>query len=198
MRIHALIPVKELANAKSRLTPPFSEDARAALTLAMLRHVVATAQASGAFARITVVSPDTAVLDYAEALGVAALRQRTIGLNPALDEAREDACLRGAEAVLALHADLPRLDPADIAMMVALLPPPPAAVLAPDYTGSGTNALLLVPPNALPFLFGPDSFARHIAALERQTLPYAVASASGIAGDVDTPDDVRERVGSRQ
>jgi 2-phospho-L-lactate guanylyltransferase len=197
VRIHALIPVKGLASAKSRLTPPFSNDERAALTLAMLRHVVAAAQASGVLDRITVISPDTAVLDVAEALGVVALRQRTTGLNPALDEARADAVLHGAEAVLALHADLPRLDPADIVAIVASLPPPPPAViLAPDYTGSGTNALLIAPPDAFPFLFGPDSFARHLAAVERLNLPYAIASAPGIAGDVDTPDDVRERVGS--
>lgn len=197
MFVHALIPVKGLASAKSRLTPPFSNDERAALTLAMLRHVVAAAQSSGVLARITVVSPDTAVLDVAEALGVVALRQRTVGLNPALDEARADALLHGADAVLALHADLPRLDPADIVAMVALLPPPPAAVLAPDYTGTGTNALLIAPPDALPFLFGPDSFARHRAAVEQWNLSAAIASAPGIAGDVDTPEDVRERVGSR-
>ena len=76
----------------------------------------------------------------------------------------------------------------------ALLPPPPAAVLAPDHTGSGTNALLLAPPDALPFLFGPDSFARHSQPREARHLPYAIAHAPGIAGDVDTPDDVRERV----
>lgn len=198
MRIHALIPVKGLASAKSRLTPPFSGDERAALTLTMLRNVIAAAQDSGTLARITVVSPDTAVLDCAETLGVVALRQRTIGLNPALDEARADAHLHGAEAVLVLHADLPRLNPADIALMIALLPPPPATVLAPDYTGTGTNALLIAPADALPFLFGPDSFARHLAAIEQRNLSYAIASAPGIAGDVDTPDDVRGLAGSRQ
>ncbi|MCA1666730.1 MAG: 2-phospho-L-lactate guanylyltransferase, partial [Thermomicrobia bacterium] len=75
-------------------------------------------------------------------------------------------------------------------------PPSPSAVLAPDYTGSGTNALLLAPPDALPFRFGPNSFARHVAAAEQRSVPYAIARAPGIAGDVDTPDDVRERVGS--
>jgi 2-phospho-L-lactate/phosphoenolpyruvate guanylyltransferase len=198
MRIHALIPVKELANAKSRLTPPFSGHERAALVVEMLGNVIAAAQASGEFARITVVSPDTTVLDFAEARGVAALRQYTTGLNPALDEARMDALAHGAEAILALHADLPDLHPADLAHIVRLLPPSPAAVLAPDHTGSGTNALLIAPPDALPYLFGPGSFARHIAAAERLNLAYAVAHAPGIAGDVDTPDDVRERVGSRQ
>jgi len=198
VRIHALIPVKDLANAKSRLTPPFSEDERATLALAMLRHVVAAAQASGEFARITVVSPDTAVLDVAEALGVSALRQRTTGLNPALDEARADARIHGAEAVFVLHADLPRLNAADLTAMVGLLPLSPAAVIAPDYTGSGTNALLVAPPDALSFHFGAGSFRRHIAAAEQRGLPYRIAHAPGIAGDVDTPDDVRERVGSEQ
>jgi 2-phospho-L-lactate guanylyltransferase len=197
VRIHALIPVKDLPDAKSRLTPPFTGEERAALTLEMLQHVITAARESGVLARITVVSPDMAVLDRAEEWGAAALRQRTTGLNPALDEARADAIEQGAEAILVLHADLPHLRHTEIAEMVRLLPAPPAAVLAPDYTGTGTNALLVAPPNATPFHFGPDSFARHIAAAEARGLPFAIARASGIAGDVDTPDDVRERVGSR-
>lgn len=198
MRLHALIPVKDLPQAKSRLTPPFTDAERASLTLDMLHHVVTAAQESGALARITVVSPDPVVLEYAQAWGVAALRQRTMGLNPALDEARADAIGHGAESILVLHADLPQLRPAEIVAIIGLLPSPPAAVLAPDYTGSGTNALLIAPPDALPFQFGIDSFALHIAAAEARGLPYAIARAPGIAGDVDTPDDVRERVGSRQ
>lgn len=198
MRIHALIPVKGLPEAKSRLAPPFTGEERAALTLEMLRHVITAARESGVLARITVVSPDTTVLDFAAEWGAAALLQRTIGLNPALDEARADAIARGAEAILVLHADLPHLHRAEIADMVRLLPPPPAAVLAPDYTGSGTNALLVAPPDAMPFHFGPDSFARHVAAAGAWSLPYAIARAPGIAGDVDTPDDVRGLASSRQ
>ena len=38
--------------------------------------------------------------------------------------------------------------------MIDLLPTPPAAVLAPDNTDTGTNALLLAPPDTLPFHFG--------------------------------------------
>lgn len=193
MRVHALIPVKELANTKSRLTPSFSGDERARLTLEMLRHVVAVARESGLLARITVVGPDPVVLAHAREWGAAALRQRTIGLNPALDEARADAVARGAAAVLVLHADLPHLQAAEIAAMIHMLPPSPAAVIAPDYTGSGTNALLVAPPDTFPFHFGPGSFARHVAAAEQRGLPYAVARMPGIAGDIDTPDDARSR-----
>lgn len=198
MRIHALIPVKDLAQTKSRLTPPLTGDERAALTLQMLRTVIAAARESGVLERITVVSPDMTVLALAEERGAAALVQQTTGLNPALDEARADAIARGADAILVLHADLPRLQPAEITDLIALLPSSPAAVIAPDYTGSGTNALLLSPPATLPFQFGPDSFARHVAAAQERGVRYAIARAPGIAGDVDTPDDVRERVVSGQ
>lgn len=191
MRIHALIPVKELAQAKSRLTPPFNADERAALVLEMLHHVIVAAQGCESLARITVVSPDAAVLDHAAAWGVATLRQHTTGLNAALDEAREDAAALGADAVLALHADLPHARPDELAQMIELLPAPPAAVIAPDYTGTGTNALLVAPPDALPFHFGPGSFAAHVAEAEQRGLRYAVAHLPGIAGDVDTPTDAQ-------
>jgi 2-phospho-L-lactate guanylyltransferase len=198
VRIHALIPVKDLHAAKSRLTPPFSIDERAALTLDMLMRVLAVCRASRRFARITVVSPDDTVLMIAEEMGAAPLRQRTVGLNPALEEARADAIARGAAALLVLHADLPRLAAEEIGAMIDLLPAPPAAVLAPDDTGTGTNALLLAPPDALPFHFGVGSFALHRAAAEARDLRTAIARSPGIAGDVDTPDDVRELVGRRQ
>lgn len=198
MRIHALIPVKDLDAAKSRLTPPFSIDERAALTIDMLMRVLAVCQASRRFARITVVSRDETVLMIAEEMGASPLRQESIGLNPALEEARADAITRDAEAILVLHADLPYLTVDEIGAMLALLPAPRAAILASDGTGTGTNALLLAPPDALPFHFGIGSFALHRAAAEARGLPYAIAHAPGIAGDVDTPDDVRRLAGSRQ
>jgi 2-phospho-L-lactate guanylyltransferase len=198
VRIHALIPVKNLDAAKSRLTPPFSIDERAALTIDMLMRVLAVCQASRRFARITVVSPDDTVLMIAEEMGAAPLQQASIGLNPALEEARADAIARGADAILILHADLPRLTADEIGAMIDLLPALPAAVLAPDDTGTGTNALLLAPPDTLPFHFGVGSFALHRAAAEARDLPFAIARAPGIAGDVDTPDDVRRLVVSSQ
>lgn len=198
MQIHALIPVKGLAAGKSRLTPPYTAEARAALIRAMLARVVAAARESGRLARVTVISPDREMLAFAASCGAAVLVQRSAGLNPALDEGRADAVARGADAVLALHADLPRLTGAEIAALCARLPAPPAAVLAPDQSGTGTNALLLAPPDALPFHFGAGSFARHRAAAEARGLSYAIARTPGIAEDVDTPDDVARFVaGSR-
>lgn len=112
------------------------------------------------------------------------------GLNAALSQARRAALLEGADAVLVLHADLPLLTPQAIEDLVAALRGGAGAVIAPDRHRSGTNALLLRPPAALPFLFGRRSFARHVQAAWEHDLPYVVAADPAFATDLDTPEDL--------
>ncbi len=194
MKIVALVPVKALARAKGRLAPVFTPTERADFMLRSLAHVLRAIAASGAVAETLVVSPDARVLALAAKMGATPLPDESDGLNPALDAARVAAIVRGADAILAVHADLPRLLPDEIAALVDALPAPPAAAIARDHTGSGTNALLLAPPDVLPFAFGPDSFARHRAEAARRGLLYVPFFATGIAGDVDTPEDMRVAV----
>jgi hypothetical protein len=55
-----------------------------------------------------------------------------------------------------------------------------------DRPGTGTNALLLRPPDALPFSFGVGSLALHRTATARVLLPRWY-DAPGTALDLDTP-----------
>ena len=198
MKIIALVPVKALAHAKSRLSPPFTPEERADFMLRSLEHVLWAITASGVVAETLVVSPDARVLALAADMGATPLPDDSDGLNAALDVARAAAIRRGADAILAVHADLPRLLPDEIAALVDVLPAPPAVAVARDHTGTGTNALLLAPPDVLPFAFGPASFARHRAEAARRGLLSIPFFATGIAGDVDTPEDMLVAVGSRQ
>jgi 2-phospho-L-lactate/phosphoenolpyruvate guanylyltransferase len=63
----ALIPVKSLDKAKSRLATHLTQAQRAALVLDMLHHVISILQVSGVLRRIVVVSPDRRVLEQAQA-----------------------------------------------------------------------------------------------------------------------------------
>ena len=196
-RIVALVPVRSLSGAKSRLGEPLDAEERADLVMALLRGTVREAMAATRLAGVVVVSMDEELLRGARAMGAASLLQETNGLNEGLDEARVAA---GAEAtaVMVLPADLPGVTAAEIdrlAEAADLLlsggPEKPVVVLVPDRHGTGTNALLLAPPNAIAFRFGEGSRAAHAAAAEATGASYLELDGP-LSFDVDTPDDLLE------
>ncbi|MGI8588040.1 MAG: 2-phospho-L-lactate guanylyltransferase [Chloroflexia bacterium] len=191
--IFAVVPVKTLREAKSRLGPVLSEADRAALAEKMMRGVLLALAESGAVTASAVVSPDPRALEIAWSAGAVPLREEASGLNAALEQARRWALAGGATALLVLLADLPLLRGAEIAALTALAEGPcPCVVLAPDRHGRGTNALLLRPPAAIPFSFGPDSYARHCAAALATGITPAVYRSPGTAFDLDTPSDLAD------
>jgi 2-phospho-L-lactate guanylyltransferase len=131
-------------------------------------------------------------LDLARRQGATALAESESGLNAALNQAREWALARGAQAVLVLPADLPRLTSGDIMAMLDLAREPRCVIIAPDARGEGTNALLLRPPDALNFAFGPQSFYEHCAQAETSQLALHIYRSPTIALDLDTPADWKQ------
>jgi 2-phospho-L-lactate guanylyltransferase len=97
---------------------------------------------------------------------------------------------RGAERVLLVPGDCPGLDPAEVAALLARPAAAPEVVIVPDHHGSGTNALLIAPPDALAPAFGEGSFARHAARAAAAGARVTVAQAASLALDVDTPGDL--------
>ena len=189
MRIVAVVPVKALNGAKTRLAALLAPEERAALTLRTLRVVLAALNLPAIATRV-VVSPDEAVLAEARAAGAVALRQEGDGLNPALDQARAWALAHGADALLVVLGDLPLLHAEDIAELLDLADAPRTVVFAPDRHGLGTNALLQDPAGAIPFAFGAGSFARHHDAALGRGCQVRLYHSSGTAFDLDTPDDL--------
>ncbi len=136
-------------------------------------------------------------LDLARRQGATALAESESGLNAALNQAREWAMARGAQAVLVLPADLPLLTSGDIMAILDLAREPRCAVIAPDARGEGTNALLLRPPDALNFAFGPRSFYEHCAQAETSQLALHIYRSPTVALDLDTPADWKQVAGRR-
>ena len=187
--VFAVVPVKDLAGTKSRLAPILDPGARAGLTLYMMGRVVAALRGAGV-ENVGVVSPDRVVLGEAEERGAAPLRQESRGLNPALEEGRRWAMERGASELLVLPADLPLLDPEDVRAVLGAAGEAPSVVISPDYAHAGTNALLLRPPDALPFSFGVGSYETHLRAAEGRGLGVRVRERPYLAFDLDTASDL--------
>jgi 2-phospho-L-lactate/phosphoenolpyruvate guanylyltransferase len=112
------------------------------------------------------------------------------GLNGALDHARAHLGGLGADRMLVVHADLPRLTAADVD---AVLGTGTEVAVATDRHDTGTN-LLAVPltPTGYRFRFGPGSRAAHEAEAAAHGLTSAVVRRPGTAADLDTLDDWTE------
>ena len=187
--VFAVVPVKDLAGTKSRLAPVLNPGARAGLTLYMMGRVVRALREAGV-GDVCVVSPDPIVLNEALGRGAVPLLQRSTGLIPALEEGRARALAADASTLLVLPADLPILDAGDVRAVLGAAGDGPCVVLSPDGARSGTNALLTRPPDALPFLFGPDSFEAHVQAARGRGLDLRICERPHLAFDLDTAGDL--------
>lgn len=190
--ILAVIPMKPLAAAKSRLTPHVTDAERAAIACHLARRVVAAAAQCPAIAETWVVGGDGAVQALAQELRAKWFDDGGAGLNAALDAAFGGWFAEGGDAALFLPADLPLVTPADVADVVAASGRLRSLVLVPAARDGGTNALLMPRALAFPFALGERSFKRHLAEATRlgyQAVPF-FSQALGL--DVDTIDDLRQ------
>jgi F420 biosynthesis protein FbiB-like protein len=124
------------------------------------------------------------VLAFAHRLGTRPIREPPTarGLNAALTFAADDLARQGAAGLLVLPADVPLATPGDIEIVLAAWQGE-TVVLCPSRSG-GTGALALRPPQAIPFHFGPRSFAAHRRAAAERGLPVAVLSRPNLALDI--------------
>jgi 2-phospho-L-lactate guanylyltransferase len=187
----AVIPVRGLDGAKSRLGAVLDAEERRDLAERLARRTIRAAVATPAIAETLVVTPDDEVRRLAVELGARPLLQRSSGLNQALRQARAEAIEAGADALLVLPTDLPRITSDAISALLDTLADParPLVAIAPDRHGRGTNALLLAPPDAIEFCFGGDSRAAHVEAAA--AVGAHLVEVDGPLGiDLDTPDDL--------
>ena len=188
MQWSLVIPVKVLAQAKSRLTglagPP-----RAELALAMVADTVRAALAAPEVAGVIVVSDDEAVGAELGGLGAFVIADDpAAGLNPALVFGAGYAEARWPDrGRAAMAGDLPALRPGELSVALEAARQAGEAFV-PDAAGTGTTLYAAAPGVAFRPKFGLGSRDRHLGAGAAELdLPML----RGLRQDVDTPDDLR-------
>ncbi len=175
MTVRALVPIKALDQAKSRLAGELPPRQRRWLVLGMLIHVLDTLKRADGIDEIVLLGP----ADGPRVAGIRAMTDGGEGLNE--DLAQAVARLDDTRLWLVLAADLPDLAPADIEALLAATAAHGIAI-APDHRGDGTNALGFRPPASIGFAFGAGSRARHVALAGPG---HAIIERPGLAFDVD-------------
>ena len=189
-RATAILPVKRLDSAKQRLASGLDDERRRALVAAMLRDVLAAIGGARMIEHTIVVSGEPVAVDLARESGAEVVADDADAGHPeAAMLGIEAAKARGASCVLLLPGDCPLLDPRDIDRLLTAVPDPYVAIV-PDRHGTGTNALLLRPPDAIRPAFGPGSCDRHVEAARAAEIPHGVERLESLALDLDTPADL--------
>ena len=193
MRTIAILPIKSLGAAKQRLSGQLGSGSRQALAQAMFSDVLTSLRRVGGIEEIVVVTANDVAESAARGNGVRLLHDgEEAGQSAAAMVGVRHAVASGYERVLLVPGDTPLLDPAEVDAMLDRRNP---VTIVPDRHGTGTNCLLLEPPEAIQPSFGPDSLDRHVSAARAAGVEPVVDPVSSLMLDVDTPDDLAELAG---
>ena len=177
----AIVPVKGLEGAKSRLSPLLSPAERARLVRSMLDGVLAACAEASAVDATLVVTPDPGLAPA----GVALLVDEGTGHGPALAAALADPRARGG--VLVVMADCPLASPESLDRLAAAARP---AALVPAADG-GMNAVALCRAGLFEPAFGvPGSAETTIERARAAGIEPAIVEDPLLALDVDRPSDL--------
>jgi rSAM/selenodomain-associated transferase 1 len=125
-----------IGQTKTRLCPPLTGEAAAALYACLLQDTLDIMRAVPGVERVIVYLPETAT-DYFRALApdMALMLQRGADLGERLDHLLSDALAAGAEQVVVMDSDSPTLPAAYVAEAFARLDGPDDVVLGPCDDG---------------------------------------------------------------
>ncbi len=189
----AVIPVKRLGAAKTRLRGTVPAARHRDLTLAMLRDTAAAVLACPEVAELLVVTDDPEAAAAAAGVGARPVPERAGAAGPGSgeDTALNDALRHGADVVAGpgrhravLTGDLPALRPGELSRALRGVR---LRSFVPDAAGTGTVLLAAPAGIALDPRFGVGSAAAHASS---GAVPLS-GDWPGLRQDVDTAADLR-------
>ncbi len=196
--VWAILPVKPLAESKSRLSHLLEAKQRSDLIFAFLHQTLTVLSQVRSINRILVVSSDPAVLTAAAEDGADILDEgEATGLNIAVNKATRLATDNQAKAALILPVDLPFLTVNDVELLIQSNtlsdgsgnPNIATMVVCPDNKNEGTNAIFINLPTIFNFQYGVDSLKLHLKEAERLGLSTIIYRTPHWGFDLDTEID---------
>ncbi len=188
--IGAVVPVKTLPSAKSRLLPWLDRPLVERLVIAMLGDVLEALQRVRALDRIAVATPDPRLAEVARKAGAEVLSASVAGLNPAVEAACAVLAPTPDDAALVVLGDVAGAQAADVEALLDAGARRGVA-LAPSSDG-GTSALLRRPRGIIPAAFGPDSARAHRGLAVSAGAAFEELALPSLAIDIDGRQDLEK------
>lgn len=192
----AILPLKDLVQAKSRLAGLLSPSERRALAQAMVEDVLRALTSAPSVDGVVLVSDDPAAQLLAHRYRLHWLEERQLpgrGLNAAINGALAVLEGRGVSDAMIVHGDLPLVTAADFETLIAHYRRiPRSLVIAPDRHHLGTNIMLLPVGLQVTLAYGQRSCSQHSASAAELGYQVELVQRPGSCMDVDEPRDLIE------
>ena len=191
MRTAAILPVKRFSEAKQRLGAVVEQELHDALVRTMLADVLEALAATDAIELTIIVSGQPQLPDWRGPGLTVVEDDLEQGQSGAASLGVRHALAAGFERVLCVPGDCPALSPVELQELLAgQAAEGPQVVIVPDRHGTGTNGLLLAPPDAIEPSFGPGSFERHRSLVLAGGAQLRVERPASLLLDIDTDVDL--------
>jgi len=184
--LRVIVPMKPLADAKSRLWTDVPTLQREGVILLMLDTVVRAAVDALGPGACVVVGGDGRVRAVAEEAGAEWQEDPGGGLNAALWQTMQAAYAEGCAATLFMPGDLPSVQQEDVVQIAAASEDHTHPVGVRAEPDGGTNALLVPAACAFEPRLGQDSFAKHVAAAANAGATLRLLDLPRVAFDMDS------------
>ena len=189
----AVIPVKQISQAKQRLSPLLSTEERRDFFSAMLEDVLSMMVKIDFFEKIILATNCPHAISIAGRHGITHFETGPDdGLNQAAGETVNHLLENGIRDMFLIPADIPLITEEEINSVLKAHPSAPSLTIIPSRDKLGSNCILLSPPSRMPLKFGPDSFFRHKEIAQTNGLKVNPMEFPGFGLDIDEPKDLFE------
>ena len=189
----AVIPVKQISQAKQRLSPLLNTEERRDFFSAMLEDVLSMMVKIDFFKKIILATNCPHAISIAGRHGITHFETGPDdGLNQAAGETVNHLLENGIRDMFLIPADIPLITEEEINSVLKAHPSAPSLTIIPSKDKLGSNCILLSPPSRMPLKFGPDSYFRHKEIALTNGLKVNPMEFPGFGLDIDEPKDLFE------
>lgn len=187
-----IVPVKDTRQSKQRLGELMSPIQRQQLAHNMLEDVLEAIAPLRDRAPCALVTVDPFARAQADRYGMRIIEDGAHdGHTGAVDGGRQRIAGEGARGMLTMPGDIPLVTTTEITGVLDAHEKSAGFTIVPAGDKKGSNAIACSPSMAVPLRFGENSFYPHLDAARKVGIEPVTKEFTGIATDVDTPEDVQ-------
>jgi len=189
----AVIPIKQVNDAKHRLESVLSSSERRELSMTMFEDVLSTVMAVQEFECVMVATVCPIAGRIGKRHGASVLpTSQDEGQTAAVALVAKTLSADGIDSMLMLPSDVPLVTVEEIRTVLEAHGNTPSMTIVPARNEQGSNCIALSPPTAAPLRFGSNSYFPHLETARKLGLELHTPKLPGIGLDIDTPEDLLE------